>query len=144
MTGYKKTTETKPHSGLIPEQRYVLLIEGLPPSQNKFNSGKLRDRIVRKKGWKEQVFWAVHRDTDIPENWYPVHIQLRCGFPPGGRLYDAGNLSAAEKIATDQLVKMGILKGDSPRYVRTVTLGPCFRATKGYTEYLITPGNYTE
>lgn len=138
------------------EHKRTLVIPEIPPSQNEFNAASLRKRLRHKRLWMDQVFYAtrvkqtglVVSSDPIPDEWYPVEIQVRCGFPRGRRRYDAGNLSAAEKHGVDQLIKMGILKGDSSRYVRRVVLGPCFRVLPGecetgYTEIIIRSTNAT-
>ncbi len=60
----------------------------------------------------------------------PVDISVACVFPKGARLLDPDNLAA--KLVIDGL-KGSVIKDDSPRYVRTVTLGPCTRGDTAET-----------
>lgn len=63
-----------------------------------------------------------------------VDIHVACTFPPGARLLDPDNLAA--KLVIDGLKGL-VIQDDSPRYVRTVTLGPCVRGDAAITTVFI-------
>lgn len=113
----------------------TIIIPRLPPSENQVERGKLRERIRLKKAWQEAV-WLAARGVP-PVKQYPVIVSVRVEFGPGQRRFDADNLAPAAKRATDQLKKMGILRGDSPGHVAEVRLGPCTRGGESRTIYTI-------
>jgi hypothetical protein len=59
-----------------------------------------------------------------------VDIHVSCTFPKGARILDPDNLAA--KLVIDGLKGL-VIHDDSPRYVRTVTLGPCVRGENAET-----------
>lgn len=63
-----------------------------------------------------------------------VDIFVTCTFPPGARLLDPDNLAA--KLVIDGLKGL-VIHDDSPRYVRTVTLGPCVRGERAETTVIV-------
>ncbi len=113
-------------------------LEALPPSQNAFNSQSMKERMRTKKAWR---LVCEHYADGLPARFDgPVDIQMEVHFPKGARRYDVGNLAAAEKIMTDVMVGLRVIKNDSPDYVRRVILGPCERTDgNGYTLYTIRP-----
>ena len=64
----------------------------------------------------------------------PVDIHVSCTFPKGARLLDPDNLAA--KLVIDGLKGL-VIHDDSPRYVRTVTLGPCLRGERAETTVIV-------
>jgi len=64
----------------------------------------------------------------------PVDITVTCTFPKGARLLDPDNLAA--KLVIDGLKGL-VIVDDSPRYVRSVTLGPCVRGERAETRIVV-------
>lgn len=81
-----------------------------------------------RKSHKRDFGWAVksalkNKITDITQ--YPVNLSFE--FKIKSRLLDSSNTSYMGKLIEDWLVEFGILKGDSPRYVSTVS----YQCSKG-------------
>ncbi len=98
----------------------TLKVRWIGPTLNKIYAGV---------HWRERTQWA---DTGHTALWAavveaktkPVTGPVHLTFTPHmrGRKYDTMNYVFTAKILEDGLVREGILKGDTPRYVRSVTM----------------------
>lgn len=52
----------------------------------------------------------------------PVIVRIFGYFQPGKRRYDCDNLVASVKLILDGIVRAGVLKNDSPKYIRSIEL----------------------
>lgn len=103
------------------ENEYVLTLPLCPTTNNLFmNRGKGRIRTKAYREWAERAAWFL---KDVPA-WpygYPVAIDITIVSGKGWTL--ACDVANREKACVDSIVTAGILKGDSCRYVRRVSVG---------------------
>lgn len=98
-----------------------ILLTGLPipPSMNNaYPTGKnghrfKSDRLTK---WARACGWQINAQRQRPVKG-PVSITYT--FEDGGSKADLGNL---EKAATDLLVELQLIEGDSPKFVRSIRL----------------------
>lgn len=103
-----------------------IVIQEVAPSANNFYSGmhiQERRRLVER--WHLLVLVELRRQRlKRFEGEYPVDVECVCRFGRGSRTCDADNLFPTVKMILDGLVIGKYLKGDSPRFIRSVTLVP--------------------
>lgn len=98
----------------------TLWVAGPMPSLNELLGGKLRDRIRLKRQWRDVVICSARSQRLHPMG--PVH--MRYDFWERDRRRDLSNLFAgAVKIIEDALVRDGVLKDDSQRWVKRIEFG---------------------
>ncbi len=116
-------------------QRQILEVEWMGPSLNSVYAGV---HWRKRKTWAEDGHLAVMaavRQARIKPVIFPVHLT----FTPyiKGRQYDVSNYALTAKIIEDGLVKEGILKADTPRYVRSMTIKAPVKTTEQSSMILI-------
>jgi crossover junction endodeoxyribonuclease RusA len=90
-----------------------------PPSTNTLFAnvpGKGRVKSDRYRTWRNAAGWEVRAQKALRVKG-PVHLTYT--YEEGATRADLGNL---EKAATDMLVDLGIIDGDGPAIVRSITL----------------------
>jgi crossover junction endodeoxyribonuclease RusA len=78
--------------------------------------GRGRVPTARYKAWQEEALWMIKAQRPVPMTGQ-VSIFIRL-VAPDKRHRDAGN---CDKACVDILVKAGLIKDDSNRYVRRLT-----------------------
>ena len=77
------------------------------------------EKNTTKNWWRLLVRNALQINAMEPvrDEEYPVTVECRLTFGPGKRRYDWDNVAVTSKLIQDGLIKSGILKGDSPKYI---------------------------
>lgn len=90
----------------------------IPPSVNNLfaNTANGRVKSGRYRTWRNAAGWDVKQQKARPIHG-PVHLTYT--YEEGATRADLGNL---EKGATDMLVDLGLIDGDGPKVVRSITL----------------------
>ena len=100
------------------EVKHTFIIDGRMAGLNEMTKANRYNRFAggkQKKDETERVMWAI-KASHIPPIDNPVTIHFSWYEPNLKR--DVGNVRAGEKFISDALVKMGIIKDDSQRYVK--------------------------
>jgi len=101
----------------------TIIIDRVGPSLNKWYGGAhWSKRSGTKKRWRLLVLAAVHEAGTRTVQHYPVRLSVTCVFGKGLRSFDCTNVAATAKLVEDGLVACGVLRGDTPAYVRPVVL----------------------
>lgn len=103
------------------KQKFI--IQGRLPGLNEMTKANRYNRFAggkQKKDETERVMWAI-KASQIQPFTKPVTIHFDWFEPNLKR--DVGNLRAGEKFVSDALVKMGVLKNDSQRWVKGMSDG---------------------
>jgi len=98
----------------------TLTVPGKPPSLNDLYSGQhwSKRKKVRDE-WHERVAMLA---PDVTVTDYPVSVECEVRFSDGRAQYDTDNCIVACKLITDGLEEAGVLAGDAPKHVQSVTL----------------------
>ena len=112
-------------------------VPAVAPSINELYTMHQMARSSRAKRFKALVQLCAREQGLRPVERYPVTVHVVCHFGPGKRQYDWENLALSAKFAGDGLRAAGILKNDSPPYVRLGTLEPRRTERLSYMEYFI-------
>lgn len=98
----------------------ILWIPECLPSLNELIGGKVHDRIVLKRQWRDVVVALAQSQKLRPMR----RVRMRYDFWERTRKRDLSNLFAgAVKIIEDALVRAEILVDDSQEYVRRIEFG---------------------
>lgn len=95
----------------------LLLIPFQLPSLNKMilaNRTNWQTGAALKRKTEQRIAWAI-KAAGLKPVTYPCIVHMT--FEEPNRRRDCDNVESAKKFILDALVKTGILKGDSPRYV---------------------------
>lgn len=84
-------------------------------------------RHAHVKAWR-QVFRLLARQHRLPR-LQRAHLAVSVVVGGSDRLPDAGNCFYAAKAAVDGLVDAGVLPGDSPRFMKSITFHAPIRGT---------------
>jgi len=120
-TPYSNGTE-QPESASADEQGVVLRIEveAEVPSLNDYYAG---EHWSKRKQTRDQWHLLVKsKAPNVHVEDYPVSVECEVRFGDGRKQLDSVNTAAVCKVITDGLQECGVLDGDSPEYVREVTL----------------------
>jgi hypothetical protein len=74
-------------------------------------------RAESTKEWREAFYWLA-KEAHIPP-LAAVHLEVRVGYAKG-KPVDVANHLPSVKAAQDSLVDCGIIKDDSPTYVKSI------------------------
>jgi Holliday junction resolvase RusA-like endonuclease len=103
---------------IMTQNNIVIEMLGLPKTMNNFRWARSKYAIEKRK-WKRLLdFWIIENKSKLPkkplESAYITYTLFSC------RMRDGDNLASGFKIIQDLLVKAGIIKDDSPKYITTV------------------------
>jgi hypothetical protein len=97
-----------------------LEIEADVPSLNDYYAG---EHWSERKKTRDQFHLLVKsKAPNVHVEEYPVSVDCEVRFGDGRKQLDSVNTAAVCKVITDGLQECGVLDGDSPEYVREVTL----------------------
>lgn len=89
-------------------------------SNNTFNRSHWRGKHALNKDIKESVLWSAVDQKIKKVRSYPVHLFFTFYFT--GRLIDVDNCGSMVKSAIDGLRDAEIVRDDSPKFVRPLTI----------------------
>jgi hypothetical protein len=120
VSGGSKRGSSVPDADDTNQLPLTLVIPGKPPSLNTYYSGQHWSKRKRvRDDWHEKVALLA---PDIEVTDYPVSVTCEVRFSDGRGQYDTDNCVAAAKLITDGLEEAGVLDGDTPKHIDSVTL----------------------
>lgn len=98
----------------------TMRIQAEVPSLNDYYAG---EHWTQRKRTRDNWHLLVASEApDVRVEEYPVSVECEVRFGDGRKQLDVENVAATAKLITDGLQECGVLDGDSPKYVREVTL----------------------
>ncbi len=108
-----------------------LMVPYIGPSTNVIYAGvHYGTRMKHKKIGVQAMEYAIRDTLGLQREWPTITYPIGLTFTPhhAGQTYDLDGYGYAAKILTDAMVKVGLLKNDSQKYVRLLTIKPTVKS----------------